>query len=76
MARLSEPPPGYPQLPLAYLMGCYRRASAAVRNVPPFKDQAAQQHLQESCLYCKELSVNYTGLLLNMDMFPQVLLTL
>ena len=72
MARLSEPPPGYPELPLAYLLGCYRRASAAVRSTVPLKDKAAQARLQESCLYCKELSVNYMGLLLTMDMFPQV----
>ena len=71
MARLSDPPASYPQLPLVYLLECYRRASAAVRSVIPLKDKEAAERLRGNFIYCKELVVNYTGLLLTLDMFPQ-----
>ena len=36
------------------------------------KDKAAAHRLQETLLFAKQVIVSYAGLLLTMDMFPQV----
>jgi hypothetical protein len=55
-------------LPLRRL-GAFSRASERIRALP---GTDASRPLQELLTYCKELAVSYTGLLLTMDMFPQV----
>eukprot|EP00951_Prasinocladus_malaysianus_P046943 scaffold648216_cov53-Prasinocladus_malaysianus.AAC.1 len=74
-ARLSFIPAGYPQTPLAYLMGCYTRATSELRPrsaaSPGGRNAEAQQALTDALVYAKQLIVSYTGLMLNMDMFPQ-----
>ena len=72
MSRLTDPPPGYPQPPLAYLLGCYARASAASRSLPALSDKQALAQLQATVAAAKALVVSYAGLMLTMDMFPQV----
>jgi ubiquitin conjugation factor E4 B len=72
MARLTDPPPGYPQPPLEYLLGCYGRASAASRGLPALSDKQALAHLQATLANSRALVVSYAGLMLTMDMFPQV----
>ena len=69
MARLMEPSPEWPA---QYLLGCYGRASAEIRASPGLKDAALVQHVQAALLYAKQLIVSYAGLVLIMDMFPQV----
>ena len=71
MARLMEAP-AVAQWPLHYLLACYSRASDEFRASAGIKDAAAVQRVQESLLYSKQLIVSYSGLLLTMDMFPQV----
>lgn len=36
------------------------------------RDKAAAHRLQETLLFAKQVIVSYAGLLLTMDMFPQV----
>ena len=55
-------------LPLCRL-GAFSRASERNRALPRTD---ASLPLQGLLAYCKELAVSYTGLLLTMDMFPQV----
>lgn len=50
-------------------LAAYGRASDSIRALPATD---ASQPLQALLTYCKELAVSYTGLLLTMDMFPQV----
>ncbi len=71
MARLMEEP-AEAQWPLHYLLACYGRASDEFRASASIKDAATVQRVQESLLYSKQLVVSYSGLLLTMDMFPQV----
>ena len=69
MARLMEPSPEWPA---QFLLRCYARASAEFRASPGLKDARLVQHVQAALLYAKELIVSYAGLVLIMDMFPQV----
>jgi hypothetical protein len=50
-------------------LGAFSRASERNRALPRTD---ASKPLQGLLAYCKELAVSYTGLLLTMDMFPQV----
>lgn len=50
-------------------LGAFSRASERNRALPRTD---ASLPLQGLLAYCKELAVSYTGLLLTMDMFPQV----
>ena len=74
MARLLDAPHEYPEWPVAYLIGCYARASAEIRALGTFKDKAAADDLQLDLQYCKDLIVANTGLLLTLEEgpFPQV----
>ena len=72
MSRLTDPPAAYPQPPLAYLLGCYTRASAASRSLPSLSNKQALAQLQATLAAGKALVVSYAGLMLTMDMFPQV----
>ncbi|PSC67765.1 putative ubiquitin conjugation factor E4 [Micractinium conductrix] len=71
MARLSEPPPAYPQWPVHYLIGVYARASDELRSVGMLKEAAQQAALADSLQLCRQLAVSYAGLVLTLDMFPQ-----
>uniref|UniRef100_A0A061QXI9 RING-type E3 ubiquitin transferase n=1 Tax=Tetraselmis sp. GSL018 TaxID=582737 RepID=A0A061QXI9_9CHLO len=70
-ARLSFLPPGYPQTPLMYLLGCYQRASQEIRAAGSLKDPGLQKSITDALIYGKQLVVSYVGLMLTMDMFPQ-----
>ena len=72
MSRLTDPPAGYPLPPLVYLIGCYTRASAASRSLPSLSNKQALAQLQATLAAGKALIVSYAGLMLTMDMFPQV----
>lgn len=50
-------------------LGAYGRATDRFRRLPA---TAGREELQALLAYSKELSVSYSGLLLTMDMFPQV----
>ena len=71
MARLSNPPPQYPQWPVQYLLGCYGRAVDEARGVGGLKDPADQQRLGDTLALARQLTVSYTGFVLTMGMFPQ-----
>lgn len=71
-ARLSLLPTGYPQTPLQYLLGSYARAGGELRAASALKDAALQARACEAMTYARGLVVSYTGLMLNMEMFPQV----
>eukprot|EP00873_Tetraselmis_striata_P001321 jgi/Tetstr1/421585/TSEL_012529.t1 len=70
-ARLSLLPTGYPQTPLQYLLGSYARAGGELRAASALKDAALQARACEAMTYARGLVVSYTGLMLNMEMFPQ-----
>lgn len=74
MARLLDPPEQYPQWPLHYLIGCYGRATAEIRQISSLRDKDAANRLQLDLQYCKELIASNAGLLLTMadSLFPQV----
>jgi len=72
MSRLTDPPADYPRPPLLYLIGCYARASAASRSLPSLSNKQALAQLQATLAAGKALIVSYVGLMLTMDMFPQV----
>ena len=59
--------------PLHYLMASYNRLSEALRSLTTIRDQEELQRMTDTLIYGKQLTVSYSGLLLNMDMFPQVL---
>ena len=71
MARLMQPPAEAPW-PVFYLIGCYSRASDVIRESASARDRAAQARIQDALVFAKELAVSYAGLMLGMDMFPQV----
>ena len=71
MARLMQPPAEAPW-PVFYLIGCYSRASDVIRESTSARDPAAQARVQDALVFTKELAVSYAGLMLGMDMFPQV----
>lgn len=71
MSRLMDVPVA-DKWPLHYLLACYGRASDEFRASATIKDAATVQQVQNSLLYSKQLIVSYSGLLLTMDMFPQV----
>ena len=74
MARLLDAPEQYPQWPLHYLIGCYGRATAEIRQISSLRDKDAASRLQLDLQYCKELIASNAGLLLTMadSLFPQV----
>ena len=74
MARLLDAPEQYPEWPVAYLIGCYARASTEIRALGTLKDKAAADGLQLDLQYCKDLIVANAGLLLTLEEgpFPQV----
>ncbi len=74
MARLLDAPEQYPQWPLHYLIGCYGRATAEIRQISSLRDKDAANRLQLDLQYCKELIASNAGLLLTMadSLFPQV----
>jgi len=59
--------------PLQYLMASYNRLSDELRSLTTVGDQAELQRMTSTLIYGKQLTVSYGGLLLNLDMFPQVL---
>lgn len=71
MARLSEPPPSYPQWPVQYLIGCYARALNEGRNIAMMKDPADQQRLLETLVLARQLVVSYSGHIITLGMLPQ-----
>lgn len=73
MARLLDAPEQYPQWPLHYLIGCYGRATAEIRQISSLRDKDAANRLQVDLQYCKELIASNAGLLLTMadSLFPQ-----
>ena len=58
--------------PWHYLLACYSRATDEFRSAVFLNDRAAVDRVQCTMIYAKELIVSYSGLLLTMDMFPQV----
>ena len=62
------------QWPLHYLMASYNRLSDELRSLTTVRDQAELQRMTSALIYGKQLTVSYSGLLLNLDMFPQVLI--
>ena len=73
MARLMEAN-GSSEWPLHYLMACYGRLSDELRALTTIRNQAELERITSTLIYGKQLTVSYSGLLINMDMFPQVLL--
>jgi hypothetical protein len=73
MARLMEAD-GSSGWPLHYLMACYSRLSDELRALTTIRNQAEIESITSTLIYSKQLTVSYSGLLINMDMFPQVLL--
>lgn len=72
VSRLIEnPPEGYPQPPLQYLLGCYARVSNALRTISPRQDAQSRQVLQQSALACKDLILSYAGLVLTGGVIPE-----
>ncbi|KAI5062089.1 hypothetical protein GOP47_0022628 [Adiantum capillus-veneris] len=68
--RLSNPPPGC-EIAIAYLLGCYRRATEEARKVQGMKDKQTAAEIQDAILQVKELAVSYVGIMLEQpDMFP------
>ena len=72
MARLMEGDVGN-EWPLHYLMASYNRLSEELRSLTTIRDQDELSRMTSTLIYGKQLTVSYSGLLLNMDMFPQVL---
>ena len=70
MARLMEAP--NEQWPVFYLVSCYARASDEFRAASALHDASATAAVQAALLAGKQLAVSYTGLLLSMDLLPQV----
>ena len=58
--------------PLHYLMASYNRLSDELRFLTTIGDQAVLERVTDTLIYGKQLTVSYSGLLLSMDMFPQV----
>ena len=58
--------------PLHYLMASYNRLSDELRSLTTIGDQAVLERVTDTLIYGKQLTVSYSGLLLSMDMFPQV----
>lgn len=58
--------------PLHYLMASYNRLSDELRSLTTIGDQAVLERVTDALIYGKQLTVSYSGLLLSMDMFPQV----
>ena len=65
MARLMEAPGD--RWPVFYLVGCYARASDEFRAAT-----ALLTAVQAVLSLSKQLAVSYSGLLLTLDLFPQV----
>ncbi len=72
MARLMEDDLSS-EWPLHYLMASYDRLSENLRSSTTIRDQDELNKMTSTLIYGKQLTVSYSGLLLNMDMFPQVL---
>ncbi len=73
MARLMETNGGS-EWPLHYLMACYGRLSDELRALTTIRNPAELDRITSTLIYGKQLTVSYSGLLINMDMFPQALL--
>ena len=71
MARLMEGDVSS-EWPLHYLMASYNRLSEDLRSLTTIRDQNELSRMTSTLIYGKQLTVSYSGLLLNMDMFPQV----
>lgn len=71
MARLMEGDVSS-EWPLHYLMASYNRLSEDLRSLTTIRDQDELSRMTSILIYGKQLTVSYSGLLLNMDMFPQV----
>ena len=70
MAKLME---GFSEeWPLHYLTASYNRLSDELRSLTTIGDQAVLERVTDTLIYGKQLTVSYSGLLLTMDMFPQV----
>ncbi len=72
MARLMEDDLSS-EWPLHYLMASYDRLSEHLRSSTTIRDQDELNKMTSTLIYGKQLTVSYSGLLLNMDMFPQVI---
>lgn len=70
MARLMDEVSS--EWPLHYLMASYNRLSDELRSLTTIGDQAVLERVTDTLIYGKQLTVSYSGLLLSMDMFPQV----
>ena len=70
MARLMDEISS--EWPLHYLMASYNRLSDELRSLTSIGDQAVLERVTDTLVYSKQLTVSYSGLLLSMDMFPQV----
>lgn len=69
VARLIESPPDdYPQTPLQYLLGCYRRADDELRS----RTVADSPQLMGTAQCCRDLVVNYAGLTLPGGIVPHI----
>ena len=70
MARLMEDHGD--QWPVFYLVGCYARASDEFRAASTLRSPTVVAAVQAALSISKQLAVSYSGLLLTMDLFPQV----
>ena len=71
MARLLAAPE--PQFrPWDYLVACYGRTSQELQTLPSLRNKDFSQRLSGTLTGLKQLLVSYSGLLLTMSMFPQV----
>jgi len=69
VARLIESPPeNYPQTPVQYLLGCYRRADDELRS----RTVAENPQLLSTGQSCKDLVVNYAGLTIPGGIVPHI----
>lgn len=71
MCRLSEPPQNCCIWPVQYLIGCHRRSMELLKQAQNDSSQASDESLIHALHLARQLSVSYTGFILQMQMFPQ-----
>ena len=75
LARLSHPPDPQSR-PWDYLVSCYNRSVQQQHSLALLRNKDFSARLGQALSGLKQLLVSYSGLLLTMNMFPQVLLGL
>jgi len=71
MCRLSEPPENSGIWPVQYLIGCHRRSMEMLQRVQNDASQKEKVSLTNALHLARQLSISYSGFILQMQMFPQ-----